>query len=207
MVYIGVDEVGTGALAGPIVAGAICAPVNLPFRRLREFWPLSRIKDSKKTKYPARKRAIDDLMGVAGLYGWGVGVGIVEVSDIERLGHRSSTDLALAKAVHAASEDCALEPEVVVIDGNVEIPRRLQHTSYRQVCVPKGDSLYWHVAAGSILAKWVRDLLLRDLEKTCPGYGLGQHKGYGTKEHTAALQQLGLVPGVHRPCASRRLHA
>jgi ribonuclease HII len=171
----GVDEVGRGPLAGPVVAAAVILD---PAR------PIAGLKDSKQLSERKREALAGEIRNAA--LAWALGR--AEVEEIDSINILQASLLAMQRAVVALS----LVPELVVVDGN-QCPR---FTCPAQAIV-KGDSLVPAISAASILAKVSRDREMQELDARYPGYGLAQHKGYPSKAHLAALQALGASP-VHR---------
>ncbi len=179
----GVDEVGMGPLAGPVVAAAVV------FRD----GPLPEgIADSKRLTARARERAAAAIRACAA----GVGIGVVEPEEVDRLNVYQAGLRAMRLAVAALPD----APEHVLVDGRV-IPE-LTMPQERYV---GGDARVYSIAAASIVAKVHRDALMRELDSVYPEYGFGRHVGYATREHLQALQRLGPTP-IHRrsfaPCAA-----
>lgn len=170
----GIDEVGRGALAGPVTAGAVILSADAPILRLN---------DSKKLS-PARR---EELALAIHAHALAVGVGHVAATEIDACGLAS----ALRTAMHAAIAQLAMFPDHVIVDG---VPLGI-HTS--ETAVVKGDAKVAAVAAASIVAKVARDALMREAAALYPGYGLDVNKGYGTAEHIAAVAELGPCP-LHR---------
>jgi ribonuclease HII len=165
----GIDEVGRGALAGPVVAAAVVLPAG----RI-----IQGVDDSKRLTREQRERLFQTILHVA----IGIGVGYVEARVIDRANIRQGTILAMQAAV----QHLPCSPEVLLIDGcdltPVNRPQRL---------FVRGDQTVGSIAAASIVAKVSRDRLMIALDDQFPGYGLAQHKGYGTAAHLHAIQQLG----------------
>jgi ribonuclease HII len=178
-VVAGLDEAGRGALAGPVVAAAVVVP---PGSACDGVW--AAVRDSKLLTPQARAGLMDAIQAAA--LTWGVGV--VEAAAVDRMGIAPATRAAM----RAALAQLAPPADHLLIDWV-----RLPETGLPQVCLPKGDQRMVSVAAASILAKVSRDRLLVELAQTYPGYGLDAHKGYGTRNHLAALQRLGPTP-IHR---------
>ena len=174
----GIDEVGRGALAGPVVAAAIILPCHL-----RKPW-LSQVKDSKQLTPAKRELLFHHLHEVA----IGIGIGMVNPEVIDACGIIKATRLAMKLAIDQLSPP----PESLLIDY-MSIPE----VKLPQQGITNGDSLCLSIACASIIAKVARDHLMIALDTTYPGYGLAHHKGYGTKEHVACLHQLGPSP-IHR---------
>lgn len=180
-VIAGVDEAGRGPLAGPVVAAAVVLPRDLP-AVLTE-----RLDDSKKLTRKRREALFDVITGCAT-----VGVGLVDVVDIDRINILQATFLAMTRAVDGLglAIDCAL------VDGN-QTPR----LACRVECLVGGDGLSLSIAAASVIAKVTRDRLMDRLAVQFPGYGWERNMGYGTAEHRAALARLGPTPHHRRSFA------
>lgn len=174
----GVDEVGRGALAGPVVASALILPpgINSPW--------LSLIRDSKQLS-PAKR---DYLFNTLQHEAIGIGIGIIPSEIIDSTDILKATWLAMQTAVQKLPRS----PNVLLIDGttvpNIAIPQRK---------IIRGDKICSSIACASIIAKVTRDYIMAELHQLYPGYGFAHHKGYGTKEHLACLQRLGPSP-IHR---------
>lgn len=195
MRYTGVDEVGYGALAGPIVAVAITMPVGLPVNQLERFWPLPEVKDSKKTTTAQRKKLCPRLVRFLVEEEAGVGVGIVPAREINEVGYSVAADRARVRAVVGATEETT---DLVIVDGDIPLSR----PPARQFCVPKADTRYWLVAASSILAKEIRDNTMIKAAAKHPHYAWEKNKGYAggsvrTSAHVAGLLKHGLTD-MHR---------
>jgi ribonuclease HII len=171
----GVDEVGRGPLAGPVVAAAVILD---PAR------PIAGLKDSKQLSERKREALAAQIRSDA--LAWALGR--AEVEEIDAINILQASLLAMQRAVAALS----LAPELVLVDGN-HCPR----LACPAQAIVKGDNLVPAISAASILAKVSRDREMLDLDARYPGYGLAQHKGYPSKAHLAALQALGASP-VHR---------
>jgi ribonuclease HII len=171
----GVDEVGMGPLAGPVVAAAVILPdrVDLPG-----------LNDSKRLDRQRRESLAEAVHAQAlALY-----VAEVAVEDIERLNIYRAGLEAMRRAVLGL----ALAPDHVLVDA-----RTIPGLASPQTALPGGDGRDGSVAAASIVAKVHRDALMRELDARHPGYGFARHKGYATRDHLRALRELGPSP-VHR---------
>ena len=166
----GVDEVGRGALFGPVVAAAVILDLD------EGDW--SGIRDSKTLSEAARERLYDRI--VEGCHAWAVGE--VTAEEIDR------TDIlrATLRAMTLAVEGLDPSPQFVLVDGNT-VPR----LQYPCEALVKGDARSVSVASASIVAKVWRDRAIRELSRRFPEYGLDRNKGYGTHEHLSAIQRLG----------------
>lgn len=173
----GVDEVGRGPFAGPVV----CAAVILPLEKKNL---IEGIDDSKKLKEGERERLAELIRERAIAYK------ICEVDNktIDRINILQATKLCMKQAV----EGLAVEPDVVFVDGNFKID-----ISFPQQTLIKGDALSYSIGAASILAKVYRDRLMCEFDKIYPQYGFAKHKGYGTKMHRDAIREYGLCE-IHR---------
>lgn len=183
----GLDEVGRGPLAGPVVAAAVVLPRGFSHRG---------IKDSKLLTAKQRETLAPVIRSQA--QSWGIGV--VEVEEIDRINILKASLLAMAKAFAALRP----RPDYLLIDGNQPIPAQWLESSNQPSGVPpqqrtivKGDRLCLSIAAASILAKVARDAMMIDLDKHFPEYGFAGHKGYGSAAHLEALRRFGPSP-VHR---------
>lgn len=171
---LGVDEVGRGAVAGPLTVAAVALPDD------PVIWGLN---DSKQLT-PARREALAATIADVAL---AIGISHVEPAAIDAVGMASALRQAMARAI----ADSGVEPDRVLIDGNPV------HVHPRETCVVKGDARVASIAAASIVAKVTRDALMTSLAEEYPAYHLDVSKGYGTPEHIAAIKELGLTP-VHR---------
>jgi ribonuclease HII len=171
----GVDEAGTGPLAGPVVAAAVVFPPDTE---------LAGIDDSKRLDPEQRAAAEQRIRAAAS----GIGIGIADVGEIDRLNIYQAALLAMRRAVEALPAP----PQHVLVDARaipgVEVP---QNRFF------KGDGINFSIAAASIIAKTQRDRLMTELAESYPEYGLERHKGYGTPEHQEAIRRFGPSP-IHR---------
>lgn len=174
----GVDEVGRGALMGPVLAAAVILPDNFKAR-----WK-SKVRDSKQLKPEIREYLYDFIKEAA----VSVGVGASSNEVIDSLGIARATRAAMIAAI----EQLTPQPQFLLIDYV-----RLPEISLPQNGITHGDSLCFSIACASIIAKVTRDRLVTEMDKEYPGYGFARHKGYGTKEHIACLRQKGPCP-LHR---------
>jgi len=174
----GVDEVGRGALAGPVMAAAVILPLGSDFP-----W-LKLVRDSKQLS-PRQRERVFDLVRSAGIP---FGLGSVPHATIDRVGIVRATRMAMAEAVQALPS----RPDFLLIDAlslpDVELPQK---------GIVRGDQLSFSIACASIVAKVSRDRQMTELDGVYPGYGLARHKGYGTRQHLQCLGRLG-------PCAIHR---
>ena len=171
----GVDESGMGPMAGPVVAAAVV---------FRPETTVDGIDDSKKLLPEERDRLSEVIRGAA----TGIGIGLADVDEIDRVNIHAAGLLAMRRAVEALP----LAPEHVLVDA-----RTIPDLDVRQNGFNRGDGLSYSIAAASIIAKTHRDRLMEALDREHPGYGLAQHKGYCTAAHQQAIRELGPSP-VHR---------
>ncbi len=169
-VVAGIDEAGRGPLAGPVVAAAVVFPVGMK--------PIRGLRDSKIL--PAAKR--ERLAAIVRARATAVGVGAASVREIDRLNIRRATILAMQRALLRLG----IEPADVLVDG-VWLPE----LGRSHDAIIDGDALCQSIAAASVIAKTVRDRLMRLLALRYPVYAWEENKGYGTPEHLGALQVLG----------------
>jgi ribonuclease HII len=184
---IGVDEVGRGPWAGPVCAAAVV---------LGEGWAMSGLRDSKALTPAARERLAQGITA----YAFGVALGWASVAEIDTHGIWPATVLAMTRAVEALLArfpDNAIRERLlaqpIAVDGD-----RLPHWRYAARAVVRGDRSVAAIAAASIVAKVARDRWMVALDARYPGYGFAQHKGYGTRDHAAALARLGVTPEHRR---------
>jgi ribonuclease HII len=173
----GVDEVGRGSLAGPLVAAAVVLPPVRPtlLRTLRG------LRDSKQLSVAERERLYAAIQSVA----VATGVGLVTAASVDLLGLTAAGVLALERAARAVSPG----PDYLLIDAFA-----LPGLDCPQEAIIFGDAICLSIAAASVIAKVERDALLTELAKRYPGFGFEHNKGYSTDEHIAALARLGPTP-------------
>ncbi|MEQ8369310.1 MAG: ribonuclease HII [Alphaproteobacteria bacterium] len=175
----GIDEVGRGPLAGPVVAAAVILPPRLPAGLRR------RIRDSKRMSAAERLAVARLLRAVPGI---AIARAAANVAEIDRLNIRRASHLAMQRALTRLVRDHGA-PDGVLVDGNdwpdLAVPGRT---------IIGGDDRSLSIAAASIVAKVCRDRLMVRLARTCPGYGWERNMGYGTAAHLAALRALGPTP-------------
>jgi ribonuclease HII len=180
MITVGIDEVGRGCWAGPLVAGAVALPSSFT----QEDCPL-KLRDSKKLSKLQRESAAQWIHENA----MAIGLGWVEPAEVDSLGVTESVRLAMQRAL--AAVDVAYDE--VIIDGNINYFSEDPRTT----AIIKADDSVPSVSAASIVAKVARDKYMAGLDKKYAGYGFEAHVGYGTAAHIAALKLLG-VSDIHR---------
>ena len=171
----GIDEVGRGPLAGPVVAGAVILPKNCEILYLN---------DSKQLSAEKREQLYDIILEHA----VAVGIGIVSPQRIDEINILQATYEAMRQAIEKLNP----QPAVLLNDA-VRIPQ----VAIQQVPIIKGDAKSVSIAAASIVAKVTRDRMMEQYEEVFPGYGFARNKGYGSKEHIEALQTIGPT-AIHR---------
>ena len=178
----GIDEVGRGPLAGPVMAAAVILPLDLDTE-----W-LHLVNDSKQLTAETRERLFPLICESAIAFG----IGEVSAEAIDEHGIAGATKMAMRQAV----SNLDTPPDALLIDFV-----RLPEINLPQRCIPKGDCKSISIACASIIAKVMRDRLMVELDKTYPGYGFAGHKGYATREHLVSIERLGACP-IHRKCFS-----
>ncbi len=176
----GLDEAGRGAWAGPVVAGAVILPLDSP--TLAQ--DLAGIRDSKRLT-PLQR---DSLYGRIAHRATALGVGLVGSAWLDQSGVVPATRLAMTRAL----DNLAVPADYLLIDF-----LSLSYQGLPRKSIAGGDDISFSIAAASIVAKVLRDRMMVALDGVFPGYGFGQHKGYGTPQHREALRRLGPSP-VHR---------
>jgi ribonuclease HII len=173
----GVDEVGRGALFGPVVTAAVILPVQTHAELI-----VAGVKDSKKLSADRRTALAKLIQENAQSFH----IGLATVAEITTLNIRGATLLAMTRAVQGLET----QPEICLVDGRDRIP----NIQIDQVTLIQGDDRSVSIAAASILAKVYRDDLICQLAEQYPEYGLDRHKGYGTSQHRQALSKHGATP-------------
>jgi ribonuclease HII len=167
----GVDEVGRGPLAGPVVAAAVILPSDVY---------LPGLNDSKKLSEAKREELLEQIQANA----LAIGIGIVSAKEIDEMNIYEATKKAMMKAVN----ELAIQPDHLLIDA-MQLPLLIPQTS-----IIKGDASSISIAASSIVAKVTRDRMMKKLGEQYPKYGFEKHMGYGTKEHLQAIEAYGITP-------------
>ena len=218
---IGIDEAGRGALAGPVVAGAVLVTKEF----LEGRWALAkagRVNDSKQLSAPEREELWREFETLAGQGQIRAHFGVADVDEIERLNILGATKLAMRRALEGIYAPDAFEQKTepdlfasaevvasftptvscrVLVDGLA-----LHGFPYPHTGIVKGDARSLCIAMASIIAKVTRDRMMGELDAKFPGYGFAQHKGYGTEEHRDAVLRIGRC-AQHRSAFLRKLLA
>jgi ribonuclease HII len=176
----GIDEVGRGPLAGPVVAA--CVACRADFEIPEE---LLKVKDSKLLCEKRRESLYEVIMNSFPA----VGIGVCDHLTIDRINILQASFLAMRKAIGMLKS----EPDYILVDGHMSIP----NMDLRQKAIVKGDSKIFLIAAASIVAKVVRDKMMKEYHEQYPQYNFLKNKGYGTKEHFKCLENYGPCQ-IHR---------
>lgn len=171
----GIDEAGRGPLAGPVVAAAVILDIDAN---------IEGINDSKLLSSKQRDKLFSKIHQNA----LSIGLSIVEPETIDRINILQATRLAMTKAI----TNLAFKPGLLLIDGPITLD-----INTRQIPIIKGDRLSISISAASIIAKVTRDDIMKSFHNMYPEYGFYKNKGYGTKEHVAALKKYGPCK-IHR---------
>lgn len=183
---IGIDEVGRGCFAGPVVTSAVCFRADIDESLLRE------VNDSKQLKFMQRKKLSEEIKKNSCFWS----IGLAGVSIINKVGIGKATKIAFRKALKEIIEKTGEEKSFVLVDGFYV--KHIKGVSLKnQKAIIKGDQKSFSIAAASIIAKNYRDQIMRRLSKKYPEYLFGQNKGYGTKKHQQAIKKYGLCK-IHR---------
>ena len=158
-ITIGIDEVGRGPWAGPLLVSAVALDMNQCYEGLAD----------------------------------GIGLGWVDVAELDRLGMTDGLKLGAKRAYSQLPSDVTSRAKRIVIDGNIKMLDDL-----RAVVMVKADAQVQAVSAASIVAKVARDSYMTQLDRLFPEYGFAKHAGYGTRQHVEALTKLGVISGIHR---------
>ncbi|MGT2911080.1 ribonuclease HII [Streptococcus cameli] len=171
----GIDEVGRGPLAGPVVAAAVILPKNCRIKGLN---------DSKKIPKSKHQTIYQAVLNQA----LAVGIGVMDNNVIDKVNIYEATKLAMEEALRQLS----IQPQTLLIDAMT-----LERVKLPQQSIIKGDANSLSIAAASIVAKVTRDKMMAAYDQTYPGYGFAQNAGYGTASHLKGLEQFGVTP-IHR---------
>ena len=175
----GVDEVGRGPLAGPVLAAAVVLPDD---------FDVLGVDDSKKLSEKRRDALYDEILSRA----VGVGIGMADQSVIDDINILQATKAAMRNALADHANNMGRSPDYILFDAMV-----IDDVDIRQVSIFKGDAKCLAIAAASIVAKVTRDRMMVEYAGTYPGYAFEKNKGYGTREHYAGIAEHGICP-IHR---------
>lgn len=171
----GIDEVGRGPLAGPVVAAAVILPPDVN---------LLGLNDSKQLSEQKRKTLLAEIKEQA----ISIGIGVVEADEIDRINIYQASKVAMAQAV----ENLKQQPDCLLIDAMT-----IEQLPIRQEAIIKGDQKSLSIAAASVVAKEYRDDLMRQYGQAYPGYDFEHNVGYGTRHHLEGIEKYGITP-IHR---------
>jgi ribonuclease HII len=177
---VGIDEVGRGPLAGPVVAACVSCSHSLTIKE-----ELSLVRDSKKLSAKKREGLIEAIEANFNE----IGIGICDHETIDRINILQASFLAMKKAITSLKE----KPSFILVDGSFIIP----NSSFKQKAIKGGDGKIFSIAAASIIAKVARDKIMEEMHAKYPEYGFDKHKGYGTKYHLEQIKK-------HGPCDIHR---
>ena len=183
MIRVGIDEVGRGPLAGPVLAAAVHLPRSI-----------AGLADSKALA-PARREALALLIREQACWA----LGAASVAEIDRINILAASHLAMRRAMRRLLPMLPAEPDEVLVDGHLD-----PGLGWRTRCIVGGDATVPEIGAASIVAKVVRDRLLARLGRRHPVYGFERHAGYATAAHRAALELAGASPHHRRSFAPVR---
>ncbi len=195
----GIDEVGRGCIAGPVVAACVIFSWE-DISLLRDMDDRVRIRDSKKMTRIQRKLA-NTLIRDLAVY---VGVGVIHSDVIDEINILQATFLAMKQASEGVFQVPALQNSsdmLMLVDGNMLVPG----VSWNQRAIIGGDARVFSIAAASIIAKEYRDSFMEEVHDMHPAYAFASHKGYGTQAHYAAIQEHGMLP-LHRKTFLKRFN-
>jgi ribonuclease HII len=169
----GVDEVGLGCLAGPIVSAAVVIPINVE--------PIALVRDSKKLSALQREQAFLKILTQA----TAIGIGMASVAEVEQVNVLQASYLAMRRAISRVQpiDHALIDGRPIKVDLGVPI-----------TTIIKGDAQSYAIACASIVAKVRRDRLMAKLAKRYPGYGWERNMGYGTAQHLAGIRSIGITP-------------
>lgn len=184
----GIDESGVSDIAGPLVAACVVLPkINLDFDDFRIY----DVDDSKKIPEKYREEHAEVILGTA----LGIGFGEVSPQEVDYLGKKRSTILAMVRAIAACQnkEGGKISPDFLMIDGQNLLP-----TKTPQVCIKGGDGKSLCIASASIMAKVYRDGIMKKLHEQFPYYNWNRNKGHPCKKHLEGIDNFGIQAGIHR---------
>ncbi|MCK5848680.1 MAG: ribonuclease HII [Caldisericia bacterium] len=188
---VGIDEVGRGSLAGPVVAAAVCyTDLNL----------LPSVKDSKKLSQKNREKKYKEILN-SGAF---VACSFISSTLIDKMNILNATKMAMEKCIRQIQKsvnEFSSCPPLLLIDGNQRIEN---NQNWNQITIVKGDSKVASIASASIIAKVERDSYMCRMDEIFSGYEFSAHKGYGTKKHRDLLVQNGPSP-IHRKTFIRKI--
>ncbi len=183
----GIDEVGRGPLAGPVVVSCVC--ISKDYKLPKELLEL--VNDSKKLNHKKRDLIVKEIKKIKGV---NFSITRIAEKEIDKINILKATLKAFKKSVLNLEKKLKCKADMILIDGNKIIPEFKDH---KQLAIIKGDSKIFSIALASIIAKEYRDDLMIKYSKKYLNYGFEIHKGYGTKKHIESIRKLGLCE-IHR---------
>ena len=186
---IGIDEVGRGPIAGPLV---VCACALKNGVEVLSLFPKGQLRDSKKLSEKARLGIVEKLQPLVVSEDIVFGIGEVSPSQIDEVGLREAIKDALASALKNVHDQGVPQDTFIFLDGSLYLDQK-----HKQETVIKGDEKIPEIALASIIAKVYRDTLMKKIADAYPEYGFESHVGYGTKAHYDAIKKNGATP-LHR---------
>ncbi len=186
---IGIDEVGRGPIAGPLV---VCACALQVGTEVLSLFPKGELRDSKKLSEKVRIGIVDKLQPFVESGQVIFGIGEVSAEEIDSKGLSHAIKEALASAVRKVHNKDVAQDSFIFLDGSLHV-----EDTYQQETVIKGDEKIKEIALASIIAKVYRDTLMKKVGDAYPDYGFESHVGYGTKAHYEAIKKYGITP-LHR---------
>ncbi|MEK7168340.1 MAG: ribonuclease HII [Patescibacteria group bacterium] len=201
---IGIDEVGRGPLAGPVVVAALAVPTKLRIKNaeLRKNFKSAKLRDSKKLSLKQREIWFEYVKKHPKIF---YAIASVSPKVIDKINISNAANLAATRAFQKLVNSYAIASVLtrrrakIFLDGGLYFPKFLNSKSYilNSRTIIRGDEKIPAIALASIVAKVTRDRMMRKLHKKYPQYGFDKHKGYGTKKHFKAIRKHGLSP-IHR---------
>ncbi len=186
---IGIDEVGRGPIAGPLVV-CVCALKN--GMEVLSLFPKGELRDSKKLSQKVRLSIVEKLRPLVASLDVVFGIGEVSASTIDEIGLSEAIKDALASALKKVHSQGIPQDTFIFLDGSLHVDEE-----YKQETIVKGDEKIQEIALASIIAKVYRDTLMKKVADAYPEYGFESHVGYGTKAHYSAIKKYGVTP-LHR---------
>jgi len=182
---VGIDEVGRGPLAGPVMASAVFISQKY-FKKAKK---IKNVKDSKQLSKKKRKEVFDEIMKDKNIK-WGTGS--VSEKIIDKINILQATKLAMIKAIKDLEKRNKIKVDYLILDGKMKLDINIDQKS-----IIKGDDKIFSISMASIIAKVTRDELMIKYDKKYPQYNFKKHKGYGTKEHINNIKKYG-ISNIHR---------
>jgi ribonuclease HII len=186
---IGIDEVGRGPIAGPLVVCACALKINTEVLR---FFPKGKLRDSKKLSEKVRQQIVQNIQPLVDSQEVIFGIGEVDALRIDEMGLSASIKEAVTQALHTVHSSGVSKDSFIFLDGSLHVDE-----TYQQETIIKGDEKILEIALASIIAKVYRDTLMKKVSDAYPEYSFESHVGYGTKAHYDAIKLHGLTP-LHR---------